>query len=213
MVQKTLDAGSLPSVKGWTIDDALRSTVDVALLAIQPLPLLAAFGLALLIRSKLHAVGIIVDLVVAGDHRRRCSARQPVRDAALAAPRRERAAGRAGLRRGPAVAPLAGRHRAHDGALTARRRGRPQRAPVSALSATRWRPPSSKLSGARQRLEGGARWLWQVAVEQREPGGVAVAALDDHVLAEGALIAEAEAPRRAASSPGFSAWHFHSRRR
>ncbi|SRR5688572_19923987 len=44
------------------MDDALKVTADVALLTVQLLPLLAAFGLALLIRSKLHAVLIAINL-------------------------------------------------------------------------------------------------------------------------------------------------------
>ena len=59
-----------------------------------------------------------------------------------------------------------------------------------------WRPSASKLSGAEpafvSRL---ARRPF--AVEHRKPGGVAIAALDDHVLAENALEREAEPLRGA----------------
>src|SRR5437867_5746466 len=48
-------------------------------------------------------------------------------------------------------------------------------------------------------LEGRARRR-PLAIEHREPGAVAIAPLDDHVLAEDALEAEAELERRAARS-------------
>ena len=79
---------------------------------------------------------------------------------------------------------------------TAIGRDRAQREGISALRLVRWRPAASKLSGPSQRSKA-ARTAGHSRSSMREPGGVAVAALDHHVLAEGALVGEAEAPRRA----------------
>ena len=83
---------------------------------------------------------------------------------------------------------------AADGALAAHPSGSEatRQGAVNAPSGRRWRPSASKFAGSSHASHAGRRQA-PVGVDHREPGGVAVAALDDRRLPEHPLPGEAEA--------------------
>ena len=95
------------------------------------------------------------------------------------------------------------------GECAARRRGAEPLDPDLAPGAAVCRPSASKFAGSSQRCEPRLQRR-PLPVEDREPGGVAVAALDHRRLPERALVGEAQPFRRRRELGAFRASHFHS---